>query len=69
MSNRHRLTPLAFGGYVIADAVTLTWTELTDTAGELLLSGTAESCTAEEAREFLAEATSLGWLEPEGHDG
>lgn len=63
MNPRHRLTKLAFGGYVLADTTTLTWTELTDTAGNLLLSGESADCTAAEADDFLKEAAALGWLD------
>lgn len=66
MSTRHRLTPLTFGGYVMADTTTLTWTELSDTAGELILNGTAVGCTEDEAQEFLTEAAALGWLDQQG---
>lgn len=61
--NSNQLTQLRYGGYVIADPAKLTWTELTDTAGELLLRGAAEGCTAEEAADFLAEAATLGWTQ------
>lgn len=69
MNTRHRLTRLTFGGHVIANPVVLTWTELTDVAGELLRNGTADHCADDEAQEFLTEAAQLGWLDPQEHHG